>query len=82
MDCMIKTLKYNWQYISVIAGIVLSIIRVSFSEGAFRQRCDNVDKIIETSRIESIQTKKDIAKIRESIVRMETIIEIISQGKK
>lgn len=78
---MSRMFRTHWQYITVIIGIISSIITLSFREGAFRNRCENMEAAIAATKIEASQTQSDIVSIKLNVQEIKTILEMMQKNR-
>ncbi len=79
---MSKIFRSHWQYITVILTMIATLLRLSFKEGEFRQKCEFLDTSVQVVRAESRQTRDDIIDINLNIKEIKTILKMMQKDRK
>lgn len=78
---MSKMFRSHWQYITIIFTMLATLVRLSFKEGEFRQRCSTLETTVQAIQLESLQTKSDIVTINLNVKEIKTILTMMQKQK-
>jgi hypothetical protein len=61
--------------------MLATLVRLSFKEGEFRQRCSTLETTVQAIQLESLQTKSDIVTINLNVKEIKTILTMMQKQK-
>lgn len=79
---MSKLIKSHWQYVTLIFTMIATLIRLSYKEGEFRQKCAVLETTVQVIMAESLETKRDIVDINLSVKEIKTMLNMMQKPQR
>lgn len=78
---MSKVFKEHWQYLTVVIGLILTLVTSAYNYGIFYQKCNQLVTDVTRYNAENIRLTQEVKCMNISLEKLITTIEIKSGVK-